>query len=674
MHWIDWTIIVAPLLTIFGLALYTRRYMRSVADFLSGGRLAGRYLLAVAKGEMNAGAVVFVALFEVIAKSGFTMTWWTWMSVPVSLILAITGFVIYRYRETRAMTLAQFFEIRYSKSFRIFTGLLGFGAGIVNFGIIPAVSARFFIYFLGLPPDLSIAAWTIPTYIPLMAVLLSITLLLTLSGGLITVMITNCVEGIISQILYLVLIFGLISIFSWSEISEVMTNRPPGHSYLNPFDSLALKDFNLWYVIMSLLVSVYGTMAWQNQSAYNAAAFSAHESRMGGILGRWRELGKSVVVTLLAICAMTYLQHPDFSARAASVQAEVSRIPDVQIQQQMEIPIALKHLLPIGCQGALCIILLMGVFGCDGSHLHSWGGLFIQDIIVPLRKKPFTPEQHIRLLRLAIIGVALFALLFGSLFRQTEYIVMWWQVTMGLFIGGAGSAIIGGLYWKKGTTAGAWTSMLAGSGISVGGIVARQFYGNDFPLNGMQISFVAALASITLYVIVSLLTRREDFNMDRMLHRGSYATQNRADESPAQPTTLSWSTLIGIDQSFSRSDKWISSSLFLWSMLWFVIFAVGTVWNMISPWPISVWSTFWKISGIGLPIFISTVTAIWFTWGGLHDMRSLFRQLKIEKTNALDNGMVINHQNLDDEVATKAKTELSTTAVTPARDPVSPCE
>jgi len=41
------------------------------------------------------------------------------------------------------MTLAQFFEVRYSKAFRLFTGGLAFLAGIANFGIIPAVGARF---------------------------------------------------------------------------------------------------------------------------------------------------------------------------------------------------------------------------------------------------------------------------------------------------------------------------------------------------------------------------------------------------------------------------------------------------------------------------------------------------------------------------------------------------
>lgn len=667
MHWLDWLLVSLMMVGVIWIAVYTQRYMNSVADFLSGGRVAGRYLLAVAKGEMGAGAVCFVAAFEVMNKSGFTLNWWGWINIPVGLIVAISGFVIYRYRETRVMTLAQFFEVRYSKAFRIFTGFLGFGAGIVNFGIIPAVGSRFLVYFLGLPATLSWAGYTVPTYIPLMGVLLSITLIMTLAGGLITLMVTNCVEGMVSQILYLVLIFGLVSMFSWTEISYALTHvatpagvveRAAGQSLLNPFDSMGLKDFNIWYVLMAMIVGIYGTMAWQNQSAYNAAAVTAHESRMGGILGRWREMGKGPVVTLLGVCAMTYLIHPDFAAQAVSVQAEVAKIPQHQIQQQMEIPVAVSQMLPTGLKGALCVILLMGVFGGDGTHLHSWGSLFIQDVLVPLRKKPFTPQEHIKLLRYSITGVAFFAFFFGSLFQQTEYIVMWWQVTMGLFVGGAGAAIVGGLYWKKGTTAGAWSALIAGSGLSTGGILARQFNEN-FPLNGMQISFFATMIAITLYVVVSLLTCKEDYNMDRMLHRGQYAKKGVEGDEEAvleKDKKFNWSQIIGIDANFSRADRWITIGLFAWTMIWFVVFLVGTLWNVVlphlfssvKPWPTSIWSTFWYWVAIGIPMFWAVVGTIWFTWGGFHDMRLLFKYLRNEKRNALDNGMVVNHQNLDD--------------------------
>lgn len=77
MHLLDWILLIVPILFVLGIGIYAHRFMKSVADFMSGGRLAGRYLLAVAKGEMQAGAVVFVAAFEIISRAGFTWTWWS---------------------------------------------------------------------------------------------------------------------------------------------------------------------------------------------------------------------------------------------------------------------------------------------------------------------------------------------------------------------------------------------------------------------------------------------------------------------------------------------------------------------------------------------------------------------------------------------------------------------
>src|SRR5205809_231684 len=130
---------------------------RKNRNFIAGGRCAGRYLIANAFGESAAGVANTMSKFEMIMVSGFALTFWNSLSTPVLLLVAASGFVVYRYRETRALTLAQFFEMRYSRRFRLFMGMLAFTAGILNYGIFPAVSSRFFVYFLGLPETLSIA-------------------------------------------------------------------------------------------------------------------------------------------------------------------------------------------------------------------------------------------------------------------------------------------------------------------------------------------------------------------------------------------------------------------------------------------------------------------------------------------------------------------------------------
>ena len=649
---LDWLMVALSVLLVLSFGAYARRLMKSVADFVAGGRLAGPYLLAVARGEMQAGAVVFVAAFEVVTKSGFTLQWWGAISTPFVIVVAISGFVVYRFRETRALTLAQFFEMRYSHRFRLFAGGLAFFAGLLNFGIIPAVGARCMVFIFGLPQTFQWLGVTWQTSVVLMAVLLTVTVFITL-GGMTTLMITDCIEGMITQVFYLIIIAALLFMFDWGQIIETLSGNLPGQSKLNPFDSAANEDFNIYFVLMGILLGVYGTMAWQNSSGFNAAARTPHTAVMGGLLGRWRDLGKGAVIALLAVCALTFLQHPDFAAASAGAHATIDSIADSQTQSQMRVPVALNHLLPVGVLGVFASVLLLGIFGGDSTHLHSWSGIFVQDLIVPLRKRPLTPKGHIRVLRLAIIGVALFAFCFGALFQQTEYIFMWWAVTQAIFVGGAGAAIIGGLYWKKGTAPAAYAAMIAGVVLSLGGIVMRQIY-PEFPLNGVEIAFYGMFAAVAIYVVVSLLTCKEDHDMDRLLHRGSYAIKTDLPEAESEPRPPLIIRIIGIGKEFTKWDKVIAVGLFAWTMIWVVVLIIGSAWNAFSPLSNEFWASYWHVVGIGIPVFLCLVTAIWFTYGGVRDIRQLFTGLRREQVDALDDGTVVNHRNLNEVAATSA--------------------
>ena len=45
MGLIDWLIVVIPVTFIVGMGIYSRKYVRSVTDFLSAGRVCGRYVI-----------------------------------------------------------------------------------------------------------------------------------------------------------------------------------------------------------------------------------------------------------------------------------------------------------------------------------------------------------------------------------------------------------------------------------------------------------------------------------------------------------------------------------------------------------------------------------------------------------------------------------------------------
>jgi len=291
------------------------------------------------------------------------------------------------------MTLAQFFEIRYNKSFRLFTGLLAFFAGMLNFGIIPAVGARTMVYFFGLPETVSVWGAAIPTYVVLMAIFLSIAAFVATTGGVVTVMLINTLEGIISQIFYLIIICAILSMFTWKQMHDVLLAQPTGQSLVNPFDASGVKDFNIWTVFMGLITGLIAAqISWQKCQCLQVRRPDPHEGRMGGLLSFWLNTGKAAVVTLLALAAVTYLKSPDFSAGAAHVQATVHQIANEQAQEEMAAPIALAYLLPVGVKGIFCVILLMGIFGGDATHLHSWAAFSSRIRSCRCAKSPLVPR------------------------------------------------------------------------------------------------------------------------------------------------------------------------------------------------------------------------------------------------------------------------------------------
>lgn len=56
MKWIDWCIVIFPMLLLVWVSFYSRKYARGVVDFLAAGRIAGRYVMSV--GDITAGVSV----------------------------------------------------------------------------------------------------------------------------------------------------------------------------------------------------------------------------------------------------------------------------------------------------------------------------------------------------------------------------------------------------------------------------------------------------------------------------------------------------------------------------------------------------------------------------------------------------------------------------------------
>ena len=686
LSFIDWMIVIIVLGGMIYSVNLTKGLMKSVSDFLSAGRTAGRYVLSISSGVAGLGAISIVMFLEMGYVAGFSLSWWGLSQGIILLAITMSGWVIYRFRMPRSLTLAQFFEKRYSRKFRIFAGLVAFFAGLINFGIFPAVGAQFFINFCGLPEHLL----GVPMYPLVMIVLLGIALYFVYTGGQIAVIIADFFQGVfVTIILFIITLYLLFSI-GWDQVSDSLQNTPiklakeeiqvlkgdasfqllskeeqtlqtdeinikyENSSRINPFKTSHVEDFNLWYFLIGIIGVMYGALSWQGSQGYNSSAKNAHEAKMGVVLAGWRGIPQGMFMFLVPVLVYVLMNHPDYQHIADSVNASLASLSSDTLQGQMRAPFVLSEILPVGLIGAFAALMLAAFISTHDTYLHSWGSIFIQDVIMPFRKKPFDKETHIKVLRYSIFGVAVFIFLFSLLFSQSQKIALYFAVTAAIFAGGCGAVIIGGLYWNKGTTAAAWTAMIIGAVIGVSGTLIKQI--SDIWLldvssysqlktiliflkniNGQEYWGLGMASSSISYIVVSLLFPEKLVNMDKLLNRGEYSIDGEVNVVDEQ-VKRGWK-VFGMGKEFTKNDKLIYILNYAWTGFWTLVFIIGTVYNLSNPVSDDAWMKFWEYY-IYIHLILSGIVLIWFTLGGFYDLKSMINALKSDVRDHGDSGWV----------------------------------
>ena len=688
LTFIDWLIVTLVLAGMIYSVSMTKGLMKSVTDFLSAGRTAGRYVLSVSSGVAGLGAISIVMFMEMGFVAGFALSWWGLSQGIIILAITMSGWVIYRFRMTRSLTLAQFFEKRYSRNFRIFAGIVAFFAGIINFGIFPAVGAQFFINYCGLPESFL----GIPMYPLVMILLLSIALYFVYTGGQIAVIIADFFQGVfVTVVLFGIALFLFFSV-SWNQVTESLEQTPlklareeiadlrledsfqdltedeqnkkifdinnkyENSSRINPFKTSHVEDFNFWYFLIGIIGVMYGTLGWQGSQGYNSSAKSAHEAKMGSVLAGFRGLPQGLFMFLVPVLVYVFMNHPDYQSVADSVNSSLAGLSTDTLRSQMRAPFVLSEVLPVGLLGAFAALMLAAFISTHDTYLHSWGSIFIQDVIMPFRDKPFDKDTHIKVLRYSIFGVAVFIFLFSLLFSQSQKIALYFAVTAAIFSGGCGAVIIGGLYWDRGTTAAAWTAMVVGAVIGVGGTLVKQISSEWLAdpasyqtmksvllflqsINGQEYWGIGMAASSLSYVTVSLVGPEKKMNMDKLLNRGKYSIEGEVTVVNVEPD-FGWK-VFGMGREFTKTDKIIYIVNYAWTGMWTIVFIIGTIYNLSNPVSNSSWMAYWKYY-IYINIVVCAVIIVWFTLGGFSDLRHMIKSLKSEDRDHGDDGWVGN--------------------------------
>ena len=574
---------------------------------------------------------------------------------PLVMIMAVSGWAVYRFRETRAMTVPQYLEMRYSRGVRVLAGVVAWMAGMINFGIYPAVSAHFFIYFCGFPPYFMVAGLTVATMPVVMVAMMAVTLVFVFAGGHITVLSMDFLQGLFINIAAVLLVLTLtFTWLNWADVIQVLKQAPPNASLLDMTHTANVKDFNIWYFIIASIGMFYTRLSNFQGQAFDAAARTPHEGRMGNVLAliRWHTLCLFFMIGVLA--TQVALHHPKHASLARTIDATLNVLA-VQhgsaVRGQMTVSTALALILPAGWRGLFLAVMVAAMLSSKSAFIHSFGSVFVQDVVMPFRSSPFAHKQHVLVLRAAIFGVTLFAVLFGWFYRQTESILMYFALSNTLWLAGSGAVLIGGLYWRRGTTQAAYAAMVLGAVLGIGGFALMQgwpaWFGHpfalrigrhDLSLNPQWWYLLTIGTCVIIYVAVSLATGHgRVFDLKTLLHREA---EDRTGDPAAPGTKVAlWKRLCGITPEFNRRDRLTVYFVFGWILFWFgacVIMIVRALTSSVSD---DQWAAFWRIYLCAL-FGLLLITTVWLGAGGLRDLRDMFRLLRGEKLNEADDGFV----------------------------------
>ena len=325
MNIVSCLIVMIPVLFVVAMAFYSKRYVRDISDYLACGRVAGRYVISVGDVAAALSVINLVASVERIYQCGLAIGFWSAIIVPITIFISLTGFCVYRFRQTRCLSMGQFLEMRYSRSFRIVASVIRIVSEMVTNSIGPAVAVRFFIFFIGIPHKIPLFGLELPTYSILVVLTLTLALAILWPGGRISLLITDCLQGIISYPILVIFIVFILTKISWfSDVTPVMLDRATGESFLNPMDISELRDFNLFALVVTIVSLILGRAAWFGNDSTSAGR-TPHEQKMANILGTWRNAFTGNISLLLGVFVIAFMLSGRFATQSHEIRVELSQ-------------------------------------------------------------------------------------------------------------------------------------------------------------------------------------------------------------------------------------------------------------------------------------------------------------------------------------------------------------
>jgi len=417
----DWAALIFYFVGTVVIGLYTARKVKDTTDFFMAGRRFGKpFMIFFAFGAGTSGNDA-VGVSSKTYTNGLSGIWYQWLWLFCTPFYWLIAPVM---RRMRALTTGDYFEHRYDGSVAALYTLVGVGQLTVNIGIIQLGAGSMIEGITGGAIDRNVAI----VAMTFMFVLYGI------AGGLAAAIVTDFIQGILTVILSFILLpFALDAVGGFAGLHTSIEDD-------SMFSLVAPGEINLFWIFILGLNSLIGIVTQPHIMGVCAAGRTEMDGRVGFAFGNLIKRFCTVAWTVVGLCAVVMYLNEDID-------------PDIIYGQ------AAKDLLPgimPGLVGVFIAALIASVMSSCDAFMVSSSGLFTQNLYRRWIATDRTERHYVLVGRIAALVIVAGGLSFAFLVNDVPTGIVWFFKLQALM----GAAFWIGLFWRRGTVAGAWAATL----------------------------------------------------------------------------------------------------------------------------------------------------------------------------------------------------------------------
>jgi SSS family solute:Na+ symporter len=514
----DWIFVIAYFIIIGGISIWSiRKSKNSPSDYFLANRNLGWWVIGASILASNVGSEHIVGLAGTAGQSGTVMGHYELHS----WIILILGWVFVPfYMRSMVYTMPEFLERRFNaKSRRLLSIIQLLSYVIAKASVTIFAGALVFNQFLG------VGFWTGAI------ILVIITGIYTVLGGLHAVMYTEAIQAIVLIIGSTVLLFvGLDKVGGWHGLMTVIPKEK-----LNMFPPLSDPDFP-WAGIL-FAAPIVGIWYWctdQHIVQRCLAARDEKQARRGTIFAAYLKLLPFFIFLIPGLIAF---------ALHAEGKLVLPTNPDGTTDYNSSFPAMVEQIMPFGLRGLLAGGLLAALMSSLASVYNACSTLFTMDIYKKM--KPETSDKElVRVGRIATVAVVLLGMAWIPLMgRISNTLYQYLQSVQSYLAPPIAAVFLLGVFFKRINGKGAFTAMVVGFIIGIIKL-SLELFQNDLTgvfhqfatINFLYFCIYLFLFSIVLMIIVSLLTPKPDEEHIKGLTFATTVAEDRA------ASRASWNT------------------------------------------------------------------------------------------------------------------------------------